>query len=366
MTAATPAAGTPEADRWLSALERTFLVPEDHRVGYFDRVAALDMLRCGEQVLDELVQAGLPTLGEPGAEWFDRFDLFNLALASGSQTSVPEKAIKYALRWMHRGPKTWTESLDWTFVVDLSCPLDTCGEDPEWSHAQMLPEAVGGELYDWKVEPEGARMVGDQLRYSGPGPLRFSGNVSTSGELMQLRSPVLRRIVEDFFAVGYRWVRLPEPLQWEYQRLLDAGVSPCISASLFLAREFEAAGYPAVTRRGWLLGMLDLSHSWVEVTDDDGVVKPIDPIFTWLTEYADKPHPDLAAASIGSRMNRLLPAAMTADGLMATHSCGGRELTPRRKTMIRRRLATDGPAGPAGSAGGTATAGPAPTAGVSP
>jgi len=340
-----------ETDRWLAALERTFWVPEDHRVGYFDRVAALDMLRCGEEVLNELVKAGLPTLGEPGQEWFDRFDLFNLALASGSQKSVPEKAIRYALRWMHGGPQTWTARLDWTFVVDLSCPLPACGEDPEWSHAQMLPEAVGGELHEWHVEPEGARMVGDQLRYRGPGPLRFSGHVSTSGELMQLRSPQLRKIVEDFFAVGYRWVRLPEPLQWEYRRLLDAGVSPCISASLFLAKEFEAAGYPAITRRGWLLGMLDLSHSWVEVVDDDGVQKPIDPIFTWLTEYADKPHPDLAAASIGSRMNRLLPASMAADGLMATHRCGGRDVDPRRKTMIRRRLATDGPQTHHGTAG---------------
>ncbi|MFD0885016.1 hypothetical protein ACFQ08_10700 [Streptosporangium algeriense] len=335
---------TAEADRWLAALDGLYSVPDEHRVGFFDRAGAVDLLRCGEEVFDELVKAGLPFAEESDGERFDRFDLFNLALASRSGTSVPEKAIRYALRWMHGGPETWTARLDWTFHVTLECPLDACGDEPQWTHARMLPEAVGGELYSWRVEPEGARIVGDHLRHEGPGPLLFAGHVSTSGELMGLRSPTLRRIVDDFFAVGYRWVRLPEPLQWEYERLLAAGVSPCISASLFLKREFEKAGYPAFTRRGWLLGMLDLAHSWVEVTDDDGVVKPVDPIFTWLTGHADRPHPDLAAASIGSRMNRLLPAAMAADGLMATHLCGGRHVDPRRKTVIRRKSTQEGAA----------------------
>ncbi|MGW1838140.1 hypothetical protein [Streptomyces sp. BBFR2] len=328
--------------RWLTALDGLYAVPEDHRVGYFDRTAALDTLRCGEKTLDALIAAGLPTTGAPGDEWFDRFDLFNLALASGSGQSVPEKAIAYALRWMHGGPETWTARLDWNFVVNLSCPREVCGAGPEWTHARMLPEAVGGALHSWQVEPAGAEITGDVLRHTGPGPLRFSGHVSTSGALMDLRSPKLRSIVDDFFALGHRWVRLPEPLQWEYERVLSAGVSPCISASLFLQKEFEAAGYRAFTRRGWLLGMLDLAHSWVEVTDDDGVTKPVDPIFTWLTAYAAKPHPGLAEASIGSRMNRLLPAAMAADGLMATHRCGGEAVTPHRRTTIRRTASPEG------------------------
>jgi hypothetical protein len=330
------------AEQWLAALDALYPVPEDHRVAYFDRVAALDLLRCGEDVFEALISAGLPHSGEPGKEWFDRFDLFNLALASGSRTSVPEKAIAYALRWMHGGPETWTAPLDWTFTVTLDCPREECGTDPAWSHARLLPEAVGGELFQWHTDPAGARIVDDRLVYEGPGPLTFSGHVSTSGELMGLKSPRLRGIVDDFFAVGYRWVRLPEPHQWEFERVLSAGVSPCISASLFLEREFRRAGYHAFTRRGWLLGMLDLAHSWVEVVDDDGVTKPVDPIFTWLTEYAAAPHPDLATASIGSRMNRLLPAAMAADGRMATHECGGRPQEPSRKTVIRRKTPTEG------------------------
>ena len=54
----------------------------------------MEMLRCGPDTLDGLVRAGLPCGGVPGAELFDRYDLFNLALLSGSGASVPERAIE--------------------------------------------------------------------------------------------------------------------------------------------------------------------------------------------------------------------------------------------------------------------------------
>ena len=325
-----------ERERWLAALATIFLIPGDHHMPYFDRVGALDTLRVEESTLDALIAAGLTCTGEPGQEWFDRYDLFNLSLASGSGKSVPETAIRYALRWMNGGPQTWFEPLDWKFEIDLECPHERCGAEPEFTHASMLPEAIGGEMLRWQTSPDGAVEQDQRIRRTGPGPLHFSGEVRTTGRRGRLVSPALRGIVDDFFATGYRWVRMPEPLQWEYQRVLGQGVAPCISASLLLAERFAAAGYETFTRRGWLLGMLDLAHSWLEVVDDDGELKPVDPIFTWLTEYAPNPHPELAEASIGSRLNRLLPAAMSADGRMATHTCDGRLVDPRRRTVIRR------------------------------
>ena len=85
--------------------------------------------------------------------------------------------------------------------------------------------------------------------------------------------------------------------------------------------------------------MLDLAHSWVEVVDDDGVLKAVDPIFLRLADHAEDPHPELAAGCIGSRLNRLLPASIPADGTMVSHRCGGRESTPVRRTVIRRARA---------------------------
>jgi len=327
------------ADGWLAALAQLYAIPDDYRDAVVDRVAALDMLRCGEPVLDELIRAGLPVTERGGEQFFDRYDLFNLALASGSGTSVPERAIRYALRWMHGGPETWIQRLDWTFAIELACPLPDCQADPVWSHARLAPEAVAGELLDWQTVPAGSEISADRVHFTGPAPVGLSGRLVTRGELMTLRSPRLRAIVEGFLDADYTWVRMPERLQCEYERVMAAGVGPCISASLFLQREFQAAGYPALTRRGWLLGMLDLAHSWIEVVDDDGVRKVIDPIFARLVEHADQPHPDLASAVIGSRVNRLLPAAIPADGHMVTHRCGGQDRLPVRRTVIRRATA---------------------------
>lgn len=339
---ATAASGTPTAaDPWLAALRELFAMPPGHRDEQVDRVAALDTLRCGEAVLDRLVAAGLPCCGPPGGERFDRYDLFNLSLAAGTGVSLPERTLEYALRWMHGGPDTWTRRLEWTFEIELRCPDPAgCGSEPYWSHAAPLPQAVGGELIEWRLDgrpaPAPPPVPGALVERTGPEPLRIAGRLATTGRLMTLRSPRLRAVADGFLAAGYRWARMPEALQRDHRRVLAAGVGPCISAGLQLEHEFRAAGYEARTRRGWLLGMLDLAHAWVEVVDDDGIAKPVDPIFTRLTAYARAPHPELGAACLGSRINRLLPVAIPADGEMTAHRCGGRDRVPLRRTVIRK------------------------------
>lgn len=330
-----PAPATAEQG-WLAALDGLFTVPADFRNENVDRVAALDMLRCGEATLDALIAAGLPCRGEPGAEWFDRFDLFNLALRSKSTVSVPERAIRYALRWMHGDPHTWIEPIRWSFDIELRCPLPECGEQPEWWHSRLDLESFETELLDWQTNPATATTVDDAVHFCGPGPVGMRGQLVTRGKLMTLRSPVLQSITDEFLAANYPWIRMPERLQYDYQRVMAAGAAPCITASLFLQSQYQAAGYQAITRRGWLLGMLDLAHSWVEVVDDDGVRKAVDPIFVRLADHAENPHPQLAAGCIGSRLNRLLPTAIPADGQMVSHRCGGRTSIPTRRTIIRR------------------------------
>ncbi|WP_266401071.1 hypothetical protein [Streptomyces sp. NBC_01275] len=322
---------------WLNSLAALYAMPEDHRDFSVGRPAALDVLRCDGPVLDLLVGAGLQCADIDGAQHFDRYDLFNLALASQSGRSLPEISMRYALRWMQGAPATWTEPLDWNFDVELGCPLgDGCGADPRWEHARLLPEATGGQLLSWQTEPTDVRVTDDVVRHSGPGPVRLAGSLRTCGELRTLRSQKLRYIVDEFLAHDYTWARMPETLQAQETRMLAAGVAPCIAASIFLEREFRAAGYEAITRRGWIMGVLDLAHSWVEVTDDDGMTKCVDVTFRKLTQYAHRPHPELAEACVGSRLNRLLPTSIPADGAMAGHRCGGVARTPLRKTTVRK------------------------------
>ena len=317
---------------WQESLAALYPVPAPHRVQDVDRRTALEMLRCGPAVLDGLLAAGLPHARRPDGPWFDRHDLVNLALGSGSGWTMPERAVQFALRWMREDPKTWTDQLEWTYEITLSCP-DGCGGG-EFRHSRMLPELHGGALVDQATTPP-AGVDGGDLVWSRPATLR--GRLVTRGELLSLRAPRLRRITADFLAGGHRWARMPKAVQADYETVLAAGYAPCVTASLFLEREYRAAGYEAFARSGWILGMLDLAHAWVEVVDDDGVTKVVDPALERLSAHSGGPHPGLAAAALGSRSNRMLPTAAGAGRPQARHACPGGEVrAARTTTMIRR------------------------------
>lgn len=324
------------AGPWLASLALLYPVPAPHRAPQTGRREALEILRCGPAVLDELLRAGLPHSRGSEGELFDRHDLINLALNSGTGQSAPERAMRFALRWMHEDPKTWTLALDWTLRIELACAdPGGCGADASFSHARLMPERNGGALEQWRSEPPQTHD-GELMRFAGPGPVVFSGLLRTEGELLEIKSPRLRRITRDFIDADYRWARLPKAVQADYRTVMAAGYAPCVTASLFLAQQYEAAGYRASTRSGWILGMLDLAHSWVEVLDDDGVVKTVDAVFGRLSRHSAAPHPALPRAVLGSRINRVLPAGAGAGDPLARHRCGGRDSAPTIRTLIRR------------------------------
>jgi hypothetical protein len=65
--------------------------------------------------------------------------------------------------------------------------------------------------------------------------------------------------------------------------------------------------------------MLDLAHSWLEVVDDDGEVKAIDPAFVLLAAHAPQVDPGLIPACHGTFFNRLLSTAHEADQPLVQH-----------------------------------------------
>ncbi|WP_223199543.1 hypothetical protein [Solihabitans fulvus] len=321
---------------WLAALARLFVIPAGYRDENVDRVGALDMLRCGPAVLDALIRDGLPCSGEPGAERFDRYDLFNLALYSGSNSSVPERAIQFALRWMGKAPETWLNPMAWQVGIELACPEQHgCGDAPTWSMARPTPEAFGGRTIELRTDPAGATIGREDVTAQGSPAFGLTVDLETRGERRQLRAPALREIVDEFMTGDWRWARMPEELQARPDLVLPHGVAPCISVSLRLAERCAAAGFQARTRRGWILGMLDLAHAWLEVVDEDGQLKVVDPIFAMLSDHAVDPHPDFRAVCLGSRVNRLLPSEHSADNPLAQHTCGGVSRVPKKKVVVR-------------------------------
>ena len=338
-----------DPERWLAARERLFAIPAPFRDERVNRADALQTLRCGEELLDRLVAHGLPCGGPPGDERFDAYDLFNLALDSGSGRSMPEMAFGFALRWMSGSPERWFEPRRWTVSVTVACGRDGgCGAHPRWSIARPRPDLFGGAVEQLAVTPPVPAGDGATIELRGSGGLGMACEVRTRGRRMALRNPRLREVVRDFMHAGHRWIRMPEGLQRQDALVLSHGVSNCISASLHLERLLRAEGFEVTTRRGWMLGMLDIEHAWIEVRDDDGAVKAVDPIFALLAAHAPESNPELEEVVMGSHINRLLPTLHAADEPLVHHVCAGAE-SPVRKTTEIRAARVERPATAAGA-----------------
>jgi hypothetical protein len=247
--------------------------------------------------------------------------------------------MRYALRWMHEPPgEQLFRPKRWTYSVEVSCDRpDGCS--PLGRHfgvARPRPELHGGWIEELSVSPDGA-VAGDvDVAVAGADRLAVTGVLVTNGQRREIRSKRLREIVSQYPPADYRWGRMPEELQWRPELVLRQRYAPCISACLNLAEQCRAAGYPARTRRGWIMGMLDLAHSWLEVTDDDGQLKTVDPAFMILAaHHAEQPHPEFIPACTGSLLNRLLPTGHEADQPVMNHDCRGRRSAPRHRTNIK-------------------------------
>jgi hypothetical protein len=325
---------------WLASLQQLFPIPETYRVQDVDWRKALDVLRCGEDVLSELIDNGLPSSGAAGEARFDRHDLFNLALYSGSERSVPELAFGFALRWMGEPATSWFEPKHWEVHLALSCGRpDGCANDPSFTLARPTPEVFGGSMHTRHLIPTGADSQDTKISASGVSRLALSALVETRGEQRQLRSKRLSALISDFIGEGYRWTRMPEALERRPEAVLPHGAANCICASLELERRCLAEGFTARTRRGWLLGMFDFDHTWLEVLDEDGDTKAIDCVFPLLGGMVRATNPQFAQTCLGSRMNRLLPTDYRADEPLARHECGGSEAPVKQKVGIRRSTA---------------------------
>lgn len=321
---------------WVRSLEKLFAVPEPYRDECVDRAEALQTLRCGDVLLDELIERGLPCSGAHGDERFDRYDVFNLALYSESGRSVPEIAFQFALRWMAAPADSWFAPKHWTVRLGVQCGrAGGCSAHPSSSIALPRPDLFGGSLCDVIVEPSASGIGDGEVSLDSPGQLNLSCRVGSRGERMTLKSPRLAALVDEFMRVGYRWVRMPEGLQLQPELVLGHGVSNCISGSIHLERVLTDHGFQVRSRRGWVLGMLDIEHAWIEVVDDDGHTKAIDPIFALLAAHAPLSNPALKEVVLGSRMNRVLPTGHGAHQPLVRHTCGGSEAPIRRITEIR-------------------------------
>ncbi|WP_396451803.1 transglutaminase domain-containing protein [Actinomadura sp.] len=321
----------------LRALDGILVIPPEHHRPDTGRADAASMLACDQDALSALIRHGLPATGGRGRERFDSRDLFNLALYSGSGRTAVERGVASALRWTRSSCEDLIAPRMSRFELRVACGApEGCGPGARNTLARPRTGAYGGKVRQVRALPAGAARdvpAGPAATARGSGPaLTLSAVLRTVGDCPVLRSPALRAILREFVGAELRWLRLPEAMRND-ESLIPRGFASCGSASRYIARLCREEGIPATTRIGWLVGLPDLVHAWVEVVDDDGVTKVIDPTFVLLAEVIPGANPMLRDPGIAFRTNRLIPTALGVGADVASHTCAAGR-APRVTTTL--------------------------------
>lgn len=310
---------------WLEALERLRPTPEPHRDERISRERALLLLRCGEDVLNGLCDRGLPHSGTPPEEHYDSSDLTNLALMSKSNRSFPELGASFISRIAAATPEVWVNVHRWILQTRaLAMHGAKCGQNPSWAFRRPTPESFGGDCLEWK-EGGTLRVINTSAvpEAGASSTLSLTGRVLTRGEVRVIRSRVLRELYREVLET-MEFSALPASLGTDVDAIRSSKAADCVGISVLLEHECRRAGYQAVARRGYLLGLLGIGeHCWLEVIDDDERMKILDPALPMVARRSPRPTPAFTAFCLGSISNRLLPFDCPVDEQIIEHRCGG-------------------------------------------
>ncbi|MFD5536702.1 hypothetical protein ACFWIJ_02295 [Streptomyces sp. NPDC127079] len=318
-----PAAADAAVQPWLDALRGLIPMPPKYRRFAVDRASALALLGCRAVVLDRLVAAGIPHTGTGDAVLFDYYDLANIALYSGAVTSVPLAGQRMMIRYASAAPQTWTPPRGWDIEWKLSC-RDTSCPGGQWRVVLPTPEVFGGRIDELDCDQESVTENGVLTVQNSP-VVRLTGRVSTAGRHTPLKSAVARRLFDDTLG---ELLDGRHRFQWMHPRLrTDSAVAEeirimdCTVCALRMQRQALAEGLTVRTRRGRFMGVLDAEHSWLEVLDEDGVWKPLDPVIALLALRHKRAREDFVDFCAGSVPSRFLPWTVAAGEPLAEHRC---------------------------------------------
>jgi hypothetical protein len=329
----TRAAGPPAADAagldgWLEAIDRLVPTPPDRRERLLTLPEARAKLGCGDELLATLLDRGLPVAAvEDGEPRLDLHDVINVGLYSGSGRSVPELAQRALFRFAAGAPADWIAPTRWQVAVEHRCMAGTDGEHPGgWELAEPDPARWGGAAERWESH-SGLRLDG-----RGRGPERRSDSASATGTVLlegRRRRVVAPAVAEAFRelvggierdAPRFQW--LPAALRADPAAAARLGVTDCAASSLQLSRDLARMGFATRTGDGFVLGLVPTPHAWVEVLDQDGEWKALDPIFAAVAARLPGTRPEFADFCLGSFSSRVLPWNRAAGEAIAVHRCG--------------------------------------------
>lgn len=290
---------------WRPLVGRVVWVPDGHRTPTISTAAAIRMLRCTPSSFDALLDLGLR--GEEGSDGltFDICDLRNAALYSQSGVTDMEIAMATIFGYMKSATADLIAERSWTYTVTVHSDPDSVPES-EQLVSRPTPEDFGGALVTCRT-PEGrdVELVGDRMRVRAG--TRVGGMLVTRGLAGAIRSAAIRRLALEVIDSGIRWHSLPATLDLAPDEALALGVGGCVTLSVALERHLCNAGFNARSYWGWLAGAVNTMHTWVEVQDDDGSPKWIDPALALIGGLGGQGTADFVRFVVGSATNRVVP-----------------------------------------------------------
>ena len=298
-----------DLDGWLAVVATTSWLPAEHACYDLPADQACSQLRIAGTTLEAMLADGMPSApGADGAPLVDRCDVFNLALDACWPRAIPVVGFRYAMRWLAAPIHELVGRRRWQVAIGGPTPAEV----PELLIAALDPERHGGGFLDSDARPVRTAIDGVRRAHVASDEM-LRGQVTVQGDHATVRSPQIRAAVADALCGNLRWAKLPLALHYRPDVAARLGYATCLTMSAQLAGRLRADGFEVTTHLGWLMGTLPAVHSWVEVRDEDGCVKVVDPALALLRRRLDA----LERAAAPGLLSRGIPAAdELADGLL--------------------------------------------------
>ncbi|SDW77925.1 hypothetical protein SAMN05421504_1011483 [Amycolatopsis xylanica] len=294
------------------AIGRFVQVPRDVARYETDVRTAASALRTAPEDIAALAAAGLSHVDDPvRGPLFDYDDIMNTGMFSGTGQTVPELGLRFLMRFAASPKESWYSPKDWLVGVAPAARLDGIDDGDTPTVRVRVPDlaAEGVEalpLNDSAHTPPYADEIQDRPYHVA---VRLTGAARTVRDRRVIG--VWTDIVDALTAGVVTYQTVPEVLRADHRRAWRLGMADCIVAAKLLAEHLTTLGLNARVRRGYLLGLFGSDHAWCEL-EEDGVWKPLDPVFAFVGAKGDPARgvaksPEFAAACFGGRFNRLLP-----------------------------------------------------------
>lgn len=261
------APGTSAPDRLPTAVDRVLRVPDRHRTFGKDAAFAHGTWAIGPELLEELLDHGLPHRGEGGARRFERTDLHNVSTYLNLPSPYFEALGRRvrALTEASRAGRGHTHDLE----ITASCP------DPGHPGAcdfTTVPALATGTDWVPVTDPASGNDSGS-LRESAPGVFAARCQLPSDTHVFDdERTELLSRVAD------WELYVLPDGIIEDEAFSRDTRLANCLIPTRMLLREAAERGLPARHGAGLLVAPpFTTLHHWIEF-DLDGTWVPADPV----------------------------------------------------------------------------------------